>query len=329
MKNFSQNKKGDNLINRIRERHPEKFNKSDSKTLQKPSWLKVKAPTSAGFFETKKIVDDNSVYTVCQEASCPNIGSCWSKKHATFMIMGSICTRACAFCNVSTGKPNELDFFEPARVATAVLKLNLKHVVITSVDRDDLADGGAQHFVKTVSLIRQKCPDTSIEILTPDFLRSDQNALEVVLKFPPDVYNHNLETVPRLYQEVRPGSRYYASLRLLDRVKELNPHIFTKSGLMVGLGEEFKEISQVMDDLRAARVDFLTIGQYLQPTKKHYPIDRFLLIEEFEKLKRVAYGKGFLMVSSSPFTRSSFHADEDYKELLKKRRVSPFDQINV
>ena len=300
-------------------RHPEKINKPDSIKLKKPSWLKVKAPTSAGFFETKKIIEMNNVFTVCQEASCPNIGSCWSKKHATLMIMGGICTRACAFCNVTTGKPKELDLFEPARVANTVFKLNLKHVVITSVDRDDLYDGGAQHFAKTVSLIRAKSPDTSIEILTPDFLRATPDALKVVLHSKPNVFNHNLETVPRLYQEVRPGSRYYASLRLLDKVKELEPTIFTKSGLMVGLGEEFKEILQVMDDLRAANVDFLTIGQYLQPTKKHYQIDRFFSIAEFNKLRKIAYGKGFLMVSSSPFTRSSFHADEDYQELLRKR----------
>lgn len=322
MKDFLKDKNKNNLINNIRLRHPEKINKPSSRSLRKPSWLKVRVPTSAGFFETKKIVKENNVFTVCEEACCPNIGSCWSKKHATFMIMGDICTRACAFCNVTTGKPQELDLFEPARVANAVLKLELKHVVITSVDRDDLDDGGAQHFAKTVSLIRMKCTNTSIEILTPDFLRSGSDALEVVLRSRPNVFNHNLETVPRLYQEVRPGSRYYASLKLLDRAKGIEPNIFTKSGLMVGLGEEFKEVLQVMDDLRAAKVDFLTIGQYLQPTKKHYQIDRFVSIDEFEKLKRIAYGKGFSMVSSSPFTRSSFHADEDYQELLKRKQVT-------
>ena len=303
----------------IKERHPEKKNKPETRVLKKPSWLKVKAPTSNGFFDTKRIINENKVVTVCEEASCPNIGSCWSKKHATFMIMGNICTRACSFCNVATGKPNELDVFEPARVANSVSKLGLKHVVITSVDRDDLDDGGSEHFANTISLIRKKCPNTSIEILTPDFLRVKCDVLKVVLDANPDVFNHNLETVPRLYQEVRPGSRYYASLKLLDRVKEFRPDIFTKSGIMVGLGETFKEILQVMDDLRAAQVDFLTIGQYLQPTRKHHAIDRFYSLEEFEKLKNLAYGRGFLMVSSSPFTRSSFHADEDYKELKQNR----------
>ena len=322
MKDDLKNNRGDDLIKVVRPRHPEKINKPNSRLLRKPSWLKVKAPNSAGFFETKKIVQDHDVFTVCEEASCPNIGSCWAKKHATFMIMGGICTRACGFCNVTTGKPKKLDLFEPARVANAVSKLGLKHVVITSVDRDDLEDGGANHFAKTVGLIRMKCPKTSVEILTPDFLKSNQDPLPVLLGCLPDVFNHNLETVPRLYQEVRPGSRYYASLRLLDRVKELEPKIFTKSGMMVGLGEEFKEILQVMDDLRAAKVDFLTIGQYLQPTKKHYPLDRFVSVEEFNKLKKIAYGKGFLMVSSSPFTRSSFHADDDYQELLKKKHVN-------
>ena len=306
-------------INNIRVRHPEKVNNPDSFQIKKPDWLKVKAPNSKGYFETKKIVEENNVYTVCQEASCPNIGSCWSKRHATFMILGDVCTRACAFCNVTTGKPDELDLFEPARVAMAVNKLNLKHVVITSVDRDDLEDGGAQHFANTVNLIRKKSPNTSIEILTPDFLRANSTSLDVVLNSNPNVFNHNLETVPRLYHEVRPGSRYYQSLKILDKAKDINPFIFTKSGLMVGLGEELKEVTQVMDDLRTARVDFLTIGQYLQPTKKHYPISNYLTIENFNKLKKIAYSKGFLMVSSSPFTRSSFHADDDYQELLKKK----------
>ena len=308
-----------NKINKIRVRHPEKVNKPDNFQIKKPSWLKVKVPNSKGYFETKKIVDVHNVYTVCQEASCPNIGSCWSKKHATFMILGDICTRACAFCNVSTGKPSKLDLFEPARVAMAVSKLNLKHVVITSVDRDDLEDGGAKHFANTVNLIRKKSPNTSIEILTPDFLRSTPNSLNVVLSSDPNVFNHNLETVPRLYHEVRPGSRYYQSLKILDKAKDINPLVFTKSGLMVGLGEELKEIIQVMDDLRTARVDFLTIGQYLQPTKKHFPLSKYLTIEDFNELKKIAYSKGFLMVSSSPFTRSSFHADDDYQELLQKK----------
>ena len=327
MKTTTNNKNQMHFVGTQKKRHPEKINNADSRVLRKPSWLKVRAPTSADFFETKKIVRDNQVFTVCEEASCPNIGSCWSKKHATFMIMGEVCTRACAFCNVTTGKPDELDLFEPARVANAVLKLGLKHVVITSVDRDDLEDGGAHHFSKTVSLIRMKCPGTSVEILTPDFLRARNDALRVVLDSKPDVFNHNLETVPRLYQEVRPGSRYYASLKLLDRVKELEPGTFTKSGLMVGLGEQHKEILQVMDDLRTANVDFLTIGQYLQPTKKHYPIDRFVSLEEFVKLKKIAYGKGFLMVSSSPFTRSSFHADEDYQTLVENQKVKTLTEI--
>ena len=313
----------ENLIkNKTRIRHPEKVNKPESFQVKKPDWLKVKAPNSKGYFETKKIVDTHNVFTVCQEASCPNIGSCWSKKHATFMILGEICTRACAFCNVSTGKPSELDLFEPARVAMAVSKLGLKHVVITSVDRDDLKDGGAQHFANTVNLIRKKSPATSIEILTPDFLRASSDSLKIVLSSNPNVFNHNLETVPRLYHEVRPGSRYYQSLKILDKAKDINPFLFTKSGLMVGLGEELKEVMQVMDDLRTARVDFLTIGQYLQPTKKHFPLSKYVTISDFDKLKKIAYSKGFLMVSSSPFTRSSFHADDDYKELLKKKLQS-------
>ena len=305
--------------NKTRVSHPEKVNNPESFQIKKPDWLKVKAPNSKGYFETKKIVDSHNVFTVCQEASCPNIGSCWSKKHATFMILGEICTRACAFCNVSTGKPNDLDLFEPARVAMAVSKLGLKHVVITSVDRDDLDDGGAQHFANTVNLIRKKSPNTTIEILTPDFLRAHSDSLDIVLSSNPNVFNHNLETVPRLYHEVRPGSRYYQSLKILDKAKDINPFLFTKSGLMVGLGEELKEVMQVMDDLRTARVDFLTIGQYLQPTKKHYPLYNYVTIDDFDKLKKIAYSKGFLMVSSSPFTRSSFHADDDYKELLKKK----------
>ena len=316
--------RNNNKINKIKVRHPEKVNKPDNFQIKKPSWLKVKAPNSKGYFETKKIVDVHNVYTVCQEASCPNIGSCWSKKHATFMILGDICTRACAFCNVSTGKPSKLDLFEPARVAFAVSKLNLKHVVITSVDRDDLEDGGAKHFANTVNLIRKKSPNTSIEILTPDFLRSTPNSLNVVLSSEPNVFNHNLETVPRLYPSVRPGARYFHSLSLLAKVKEVDPNIFTKSGLMVGLGESQNEIYQVMDDMRSADIDFLTIGQYLQPTIKHHKVDRFVKPDDFELYKKVALSKGFLLVSSSPFTRSSFHASEDF-EKLKKIRVN---QIN-
>ena len=299
-------------------RHPEKINKPDNISPKKPFWLKVKAPQGKIFDQTKGLLDDLNITTVCEEASCPNIGNCWSKKHATMMIMGDVCTRACSFCNVATGKPNKLDLSEPIRVAKSVARLNLNHVVITSVDRDDLYDGGADHFVATITDVRKYSPNTSIEILTPDFLKKN-GALEKVINAKPDVFNHNLETVPRLYHEVRPGSRYYQSLKILDKAKDINPLVFTKSGLMVGLGEELKEIIQVMDDLRTARVDFLTIGQYLQPTKKHFPISKYLTIEDFNELKKIAYSKGFLMVSSSPFTRSSFHADEDYQELLKKR----------
>ena len=301
-------------------RHPEKINKPDNISPKKPFWLKVKAPQGKIFDQTKGLLDDLNITTVCEEASCPNIGNCWSKKHATMMIMGDICTRACSFCNVATGKPNKLDLSEPIRVAKSVARLNLNHVVITSVDRDDLYDGGADHFVATITDIRKYSPNTSIEILTPDFLKKD-GALEKVINAKPDVFNHNLETVPRLYPTVRPGARYFHSLSLLAKVKEVDPNIFTKSGIMVGLGESQNEIYQVMDDMRSADIDFLTIGQYLQPTKKHHKVEKFLHPDEFDKYKKVALSKGFLLVSSSPFTRSSFHASEDF-EKLKKIRIN-------
>ena len=299
-------------------RHPEKINKPDNISPKKPFWLKVKAPQGKIFDQTKGLLDDLNITTVCEEASCPNIGNCWSKKHATMMIMGDICTRACSFCNVATGKPNKLDLSEPIRVAKSVARLNLNHVVITSVDRDDLHDGGADHFVSTITDIRKYSPNTSIEILTPDFLKKD-GALEKVINAKPDVFNHNLETVPRLYPSVRPGARYFHSLNLLAKVKEVDPNIFTKSGIMVGLGESQSEIYQVMDDMRSADIDFLTIGQYLQPTIKHHKVEKFVHPDEFDKYKKVALSKGFLLVSSSPFTRSSFHASEDF-EILKKIR---------
>ena len=301
-------------------RHPEKINKPDNISPKKPFWLKVKAPQGKIFDQTKGLLDDLNITTVCEEASCPNIGNCWSKKHATMMIMGDICTRACSFCNVATGKPNKLDLSEPIRVAKSVARLNLKHVVITSVDRDDLHDGGADHFVSTITDIRKYSPNTSIEILTPDFLKKD-GALEKVINAKPDVFNHNLETVPRLYPSVRPGARYFHSLSLLAKVKEVDPNIFTKSGIMVGLGESQNEIYQVMDDMRSADIDFLTIGQYLQPTLKHHKVEKFVHPDEFDKYKKVALSKGFLLVSSSPFTRSSFHASEDF-EKLKKIRIN-------
>ena len=299
-------------------RHPEKINKPDNISPKKPSWLKVKAPQGKIFDQTKGLLDDLNITTVCEEASCPNIGNCWSKKHATMMIMGDICTRACSFCNVATGKPNKLDLSEPIRVAKSVARLNLNHVVITSVDRDDLHDGGADHFVSTITDIRKYSPNTSIEILTPDFLKKN-GALQKVINAKPDVFNHNLETVPRLYPSVRPGARYFHSLSLLAKVKEVDPNIFTKSGIMVGLGESQNEIYQVMDDMRSADIDFLTIGQYLQPTIKHHKVEKFVHPDEFDKYKKVALSKGFLLVSSSPFTRSSFHASEDF-EILKKIR---------
>jgi lipoic acid synthetase len=301
-----------------RPRHPEKAHRPDNPVAKKPDWIRVKAPVSRGYEETRRIMRDNGLHTVCEEAGCPNIGECWEKKHATFMIMGDTCTRACSFCNVRTGLPGPLDPAEPRKVGEATAKLGLAHIVVTSVDRDDLADGGAEHFALTIRAIRAHCPQTTIEVLTPDFLRKD-GALELVVEARPDVFNHNLETVPSKYVTVRPGARYFASLRLLQRAKEIDPTIFTKSGIMVGLGEERNEVLQVMDDLRAANVDFLTIGQYLQPTRKHHEVVRFLPPEEFEALKTVAYAKGFLMVSSSPLTRSSHHAGEDFAKLKAAR----------
>jgi lipoic acid synthetase len=302
-----------------RPRHPEKQARPDTPMLRKPEWLRVRAPGSAGYNATRDIVKAHGLTTVCEEAACPNIGECWSQSHATMMIMGEICTRACSFCNVATGKPNALDPTEPARVADAVAKMGLKHVVITSVDRDDLADGGAAHFAAVVQAIRLAAPTTTIEILTPDFLRKPVAAAELVIDSKPDVFNHNLETVPRLYLSIRPGARYYNSLRLLERVKERDPTQFTKSGLMVGLGEAKEEVMQVMDDMRSAGVDFLTIGQYLQPTRKHAAIDRFVTPEEFGAYEEIARAKGFLMVSASPLTRSSHHAGEDFAKLKAAR----------
>ncbi len=306
------------LVNNPRPRHPEKAHKPDSPVLPKPDWIRVKAPVSAGYFATQKLMRENALHTVCEEAGCPNIGECWEKKHATFMIMGDTCTRACAFCNVKTGLPGALDPDEPVRVAEATAKLGLAHIVVTSVDRDDLADGGARHFANTIRAIRARCPQTTIEVLTPDFLRKD-GALEPVVEARPDVFNHNLETVPSLYLTVRPGARYFHSLRLLQRVKEIDPTMFTKSGIMVGLGEERNEVLQVMDDLRSAQVDFLTIGQYLQPTRKHHEVKRFVPPDEFKSLEAIAYSKGFLMVAASPLTRSSHHAGEDFARLKAAR----------
>jgi lipoic acid synthetase len=301
-----------------RPRHPEKANRPDAPVLRKPDWIRVKAPGSPVYKETQKIVRENNLVTVCEEAGCPNIGECWSKKHATMMIMGEICTRACAFCNVRTGLPGPLDAHEPENVAKAVETLGLEHVVITSVDRDDLADGGAQHFADVILAIRARNPKTTIEILTPDFLRKD-GALEIVVAARPDVFNHNLETVPSKYLKVRPGARYFHSIRLLQRVKELDPTMFTKSGIMVGLGEERNEVLQLMDDLRSAEVDFLTIGQYLAPSRKHHPVMEFVTPEQFKSYATVAKTKGFLLVSSSPLTRSSHHAGEDFAELRAAR----------
>jgi lipoic acid synthetase len=299
-------------------RHPEKRERPDTPVLRKPDWLRVKAPGSPGYLETRKIVREGGLHTVCEEAACPNIGECWSQKHATLMIMGDTCTRACAFCNVRTGLPQPLDPDEPRRVGEAVAQMGLAHVVITSVDRDDLADGGAAHFAEVVLQTRRQAPGTTIEILTPDFLRKP-GAAEVVIDSAPDVFNHNLETVPRLYLEIRPGARYYHSLRLLERVKERDPNRFTKSGLMVGLGESKAEIMQVMDDMRSAGVDFITIGQYLQPTRKHAAVERFVTPEEFKAYEAIARAKGFLMVSASPLTRSSHHAGEDFARLRAAR----------
>ncbi|MBI1239544.1 MAG: lipoyl synthase [Alphaproteobacteria bacterium] len=302
-------------------RHPEKAGRPDTAVQRKPDWIRVKAPTSQGYRETRELMRGLKLSTVCEEAACPNIGECWSQKHATMMIMGDTCTRACSFCNVRTGLPGALDAEEPQRVAEAVARLGLQHVVITSVDRDDLADGGAAHFAAVIQAIRAASPGTTIEVLTPDFLRKD-GALETVIAARPDVFNHNLETVPRLYLPVRPGARYFHSLRLLQRAKELDPAGFTKSGLMVGLGEAREEVMQVMDDLRSAGVDFLTIGQYLQPTRKHAALDRFWTPEEFAGLKATAEAKGFLLVSATPLTRSSYHADADFARLQAARRAA-------
>ena len=302
-----------------RPRHPEKAHKPDTEILRKPAWIRVKAPTSKGFARTNKIVRDKGLVTVCQEAACPNIGECWEKAHATFMILGDTCTRACAFCNIKTGLPGPVNHDEVGHVADAVVEMGLKHVVITSVDRDDLADGGADHFINVIKAIRDKSPATTIEILTPDFMRK-QGAAEIVIDAKPDVFNHNLETVPRLYLKIRPGARYYHSLRLLERVKERDPSQFTKSGLMVGLGETKQEVMQVMDDMRVAGIDFLTIGQYLQPTRKHAAVDRFVTPDEFKAYATIAKAKGFLMVSATPLTRSSYHADSDFTKLREARQ---------
>jgi lipoic acid synthetase len=303
-----------------RPRHPEKAHRPDQPSLRKPDWIRVKAPVSPGYVETRNIVRANGLHTVCEEAGCPNIGECWEKKHATFMIMGDTCTRACAFCNVKTGLPGALDPAEPEHVAAATLKLGLAHVVITSVDRDDLDDGGAAHFAAVIRAIRDSCPQTTIEVLTPDFLRK-AGAAEIVVAARPDVFNHNLETVPSKYLTVRPGARYFASIRLLQRVKEIDPAMFTKSGIMVGLGEERNEVLQVMDDLRSADVDFLTVGQYLQPSPKHHPVMRFVPPDEFKTLATLAYAKGFAMVAASPLTRSSHHAGDDFARLRAARAV--------
>ena len=304
-----------------RPRHPEKAHRPDNPVARKPAWIRVKAPGSPVYAETRALVREHKLATVCEEAGCPNIGECWEKRHATFMIMGETCTRACAFCNVATGLPDPLDAGEPARVADAVAKLGLAHVVVTSVDRDDLADGGARHFAETIRAIRAAAPGTTIEVLTPDFLRKD-GALEVVVEARPDVFNHNLETVPSKYLKVRPGARYFHSLRLLQRAKEIDPTIFTKSGVMVGLGEERNEVLQMMDDMRSANVDFLTIGQYLQPTPKHHPVMRFVTPEEFADYATIGSVKGFLLVSSSPLTRSSHHAGEDFAKLRAARTAA-------
>ncbi|WP_192966642.1 lipoyl synthase [Phycobacter azelaicus] len=304
------------------QRHPEKAHRPDNAQPKKPSWIRVKAPGGKGYAETHKIMRENNLVTVCEEAGCPNVGECWSQGHATMMIMGEVCTRACTFCNIATGKPPEaLDAFEPGRVAHAVEKLGLNHVVITSVDRDDIDDGGAEHFAQTIRAVRHRSPKTTIEILTPDFIKCGPEALETVVEARPDVFNHNLETVPGLYPEVRPGARYFHSLRLLQRVKELDPSMFTKSGIMVGLGEDEQAVRQVMDDMRAADIDFLTIGQYLQPTPKHHAVDRFVTPEEFNSYEKAAYGKGFLMVSATPLTRSSYHAGDDFARLREARNA--------
>jgi len=307
-------------VRQPRPRHPEKAHRPDAPVQKKPDWIRVKAPVSRGFAETAQIVRANGLHTVCEEAGCPNIGECWEKKHATFMIMGDTCTRACAFCNVRTGMPGALDVLEPQNVAEATAKLGLAHIVVTSVDRDDLDDGGADHFAQTICAIRARCPQTTIEVLTPDFLRKD-GALEKVVAARPDVFNHNLETVASRYLTVRPGARYFHSIRLLQQVKEIDPTMFTKSGIMVGLGEERNEVLQLMDDLRSADVDFLTIGQYLQPTRKHHEVVRYVTPDEFKAYEAMAYAKGFLMVSSSPLTRSSHHAGDDFAKLRAAREA--------
>jgi lipoic acid synthetase len=304
---------------RSRPRHPEKAARPDTAVLPKPAWLRVRAPGSPGYVQTREIVREHRLHTVCEEAACPNIGECWQKRHATMMIMGGICTRACAFCNVATGKPAPLDSGEPQRVADAVAELGLEHIVITSVDRDDLADGGARHFAETIGAIRSAAPGTTIEVLTPDFLRKGDDALDIVIAARPDVFNHNLETVPRLYPKIRPGARYFHSLRLLQRAKEIDRQLFTKSGLMAGLGETREEVLQVMDDLRSANVDFLTIGQYLQPTRKHAAVERYVPPVEFDSYAQSARSKGFLLVSASPLTRSSYHAGDDFQRLRTAR----------
>ncbi|MEL6682450.1 MAG: lipoyl synthase [Pseudomonadota bacterium] len=302
------------------ERHPEKQKRANAPQPKKPDWIRVKAPVSQGYKDTHKIMREHKLVTVCEEAGCPNVGECWSQGHAAMMIMGEVCTRACTFCNIATGKPPEaLDVFEPGRVADAVKKLGLNHVVITSVDRDDVEDGGAEHFAQTIRAVRRQSPGTTIEILTPDFLRCDPSVLEIVVAAKPDVFNHNLETVPGLYPQVRPGARYFHSLRLLQRVKELDLTMFTKSGIMVGLGEDRQAVTQVMEDMRAADIDFLTIGQYLQPTPKHHKVDRFVTPEEFKAYEKAAYGKGFLMVSATPLTRSSYHAGDDFARFRAAR----------
>ncbi len=301
------------------ERHPEKAHRPETPRQKKPDWIRVKAPAGEGYRATREIMREHNLTTVCEEAGCPNVGECWSQGHATMMIMGEICTRGCTFCNVATGRPDALDVFEPGRVADAVKKLGLNHVVITSVDRDDVEDGGAEHIAQTIRATRRQAPGTTIEVLTPDFLRCGPEALEVVIAARPDVFNHNLETVPGLYPEVRPGARYFHSLRLLQRVKELDPTMFTKSGIMVGLGERRQEVHQVMDDMRAADVDFITVGQYLQPTSRHHAVDRYVTPEEFAGYERAAWGKGFLMVSATPLTRSSYHAGDDFAKLKAAR----------
>jgi len=309
-----------NVENIRKHRHPEKMKNPENPVLRKPAWIRVKAPTSAAYGETRRLMRERNLHTVCEEAACPNIGECWSAKHATVMILGDICTRACAFCNVATGKPGAVDAKEPENLAISVAEMGMKHLVITSVDRDDLADGGGDQFVQCIRRIRETSPDTTIEVLTPDF-RDKEGALEAVVAAGPDVFNHNLETVPRLYSAIRPGARYFHSLKLLDDAKKLDPALFTKSGIMVGLGEEKSEVLQVMDDLRSAEVDFLTIGQYLAPTARHAAIERFVTPEEFEELKEIGLAKGFLLVASSPLTRSSYHADTDFEALRDARRA--------